>query len=921
MIMKFLWVAACLGILLFAATSYAAVGLSIQQPTNTTYSSSSRPLNYTLSITSPQSTQNYSAIGCSYILNGNPVSLPTCANATLSAATGTNILSVSATFYNGTSTITNGSAVNFTVVFNFSTAPGALAFTLPFQTLATEDTFVSDFPPSGSTSCFNPWGVLANASVLYPTRNWGDNETILTYAYCSGAISPLDVQSMWKFNLSNIPGNNSDYISNLNFIIHDTGSCGVANRTLYFVLDSGSWNESNVTFNTKPPILQLGAAGVYFSPIGGGVSGQNLAFAATDILYDPTFIMSLYNSSAITMAFNKDLTTLCTNHYDSATSKEGNPVFTAYLNGTITNYVTGGISYPRFSIFNPNFYWNFESLSFDTTGSQSSGSSSSFPEAEIVYQTDSGPGTANYLKTIGSVTGAYVGSPDSSLSNTLDTVDCRNRPDYVSNFVTNVNTRVLGKFDIYCFNLSSLHGGKPFYAAMKVTNVVSTGLIYPARIIEFYWAMYGGDYIGFGNFIRTPTSSVISPLQNVTVTWTTTQPTTTGYQFYEVINNVQQPLVQFQDTAFSLTHTMTVPASNVLPDGVFHISFYGTTGAGSTVPSSHEEVFNVSSGTSGQGLQGALLDLINPLNGGSGGLGVSIFDENTFPIGGYVSLDGRPYVTAPRVECPNCTWTVTFGDGTNFTVYKPWVSMAQFTPDLATIGTHTIRITDFGGFRNRTYTFNLPYIPYSLPIHAYPTGCIPYDFHTAQGPCQDQMGRLNFSSYGPPTPTGEFCSYNPTECQLFNYSDGTCSQMARHVSVDTGQTIGGWVHYLCFNSVNSGYYNSTVSGGVIIPGTGGTGQQGGSVIPSLTSPLEQLLGLTTEQILAMLSLIISTAIGIFAGAKTKDGMVAVVVIVVMLLLFTLIQWLPFWVTFVIAIIAAFLVARFARGFFIGGGGH
>jgi hypothetical protein len=896
-------------------------------------------LNYTLSITAPHNATNYTAVGCSYTLNGNVVSFPSCTNVTLSAsaAAAPNILTVSATFYNGTNTTTNTSAVNFTIVFNFIPVSGSVTTTNPFSVTASDDAFVANDCPSG-------WSCASDSIPLNHTYNYGYVDRVFIHGDQSLGISHADmpVQPFWKFPLASIHGNSSKIISDLKFSVQTGGGgCGGSfNATLYFSLNTtwfqGTGNSTNgynasdggMTWDTKPSISVIDGTsnfGTSGFPANSPATYRNLVYSEIDITQDPTFIMAVYSSSNITISGNGQTTTVCGNGNNVYAKSLEFPA-TPIINGTVVDFMTGYVNYPRFGIFNPNLYWNFESGAFDDTGAHSASSSSDFPEAEFIYYTNQiNPTLGNTISTKGSVLAARVlcsGSSCYDASNTLINLDCKNAQNYVSvslgSSLPDFNVNADGSYYTYCFNLSSLHGGRPFYAAMKVISVDSSSLIYPARHISFYWAMYGGDFTGFSVPIRNPSGSPVPALTNITETWTTTQLTTTGYSYYWINSTGGHgPPVNFQDTNFTTTHTFTIPANLVEPGVEFRVSFYGTTQGGSAIGSSYEDIFNTTSGGIA-GLQGDLLDLIDPLNGGSGGLGVSLFDERTVPIGGYVSLDNYPYVTAPRIECPNCSWTVSFSDGTNFIVYKPWVSMAQFTPDLATIGVHTIRVKDFSGARNRTYTFNIPYIPYALPIHVYPTGCVPYDFEFGQAACQFDF-IYNFTGMSP-QPTGEFCQYNPTECQLYNYSTGVCMQFARHTDAN-GQTVGGWVHYVCYNGVNSGYYNSSVSVGVIVPGTGGSGGQAGSVVPALTGPLEQILGMTTEQILAMLSLIISIAVGIFAGAKTKDGMVAVVVIVTMLFLFTIVTWLPFWVAFVLAIIAAFIVARFARGFLSGGGGH
>jgi hypothetical protein len=743
----------------------------------------------------------------------------------------------------------------------------------------------------------------------------------------------LDIRSLYKYDVTPFHGNTSNVISNVGWTAATTGIAGCTAFSLYFVQNSDTWNETNVTWNNKPNFLPWGAAGNLIYNTTNNILLRNPIYATTDVQIDPSFVMSMYNSSNFTMAFISNQYSGCSanvgfSNYHYGNSREGTD--SEILNATVTDFETGSFNYPRFSIFSPNFYWNFEAGAFNDQGTQSTGSSSNFPEAEFIYYTDQiDPTLGNHIVTKPGVTMTKLGCAGTSCTspeNDLINRDCANAVGYISApspipaFLVNTDT---GIYDTFCFNLTALHGGRPFYASLKVTSVDSSSFIYPSRHITAWWAMYGGGFSGFSVPVRDPFGTVVSSYVNITETWTTTQPMTTGYSYYEIDDNgVHGPTTNVQDTNFTTLHSFVIPASKVLPGGVYHVMFYGTTAGGSAIGSSYEDIFNVSAAGGVGGLQGDLYDITNPTNGGLGGLGVALFNERGAPTGGSVSLDGGPFQPTRYLACPNCSWVITFGDGTNYTVYPGYVFVTQFPPDIATVGMHTVRAKDFGGVRNRTYTFTIPFIPYNLPLRVLPSGCVPQDFEFSELTCQSDF-IYNFTGMSP-QPTGEFCSYNPTECQLYNYTDGTCQIYARHVCTGdlcAGQTRGGWVHYVCYNNVNSGYYNSTNGPGSIIPGTGGTGEQQGSVVPALTGPLEQILGMTTEQILAMLSLIISIAVGIFAGAKTKDGMVSVVVIVTMLFLFTIVTWLPFWVAFVLAIIAAFIVARFARGFLTGGGGH
>lgn len=88
--------------------------------------------------------------------------------------------------------------------------------------------------------------------------------------------------------------------------------------------------------------------------------------------------------------------------------------------------------------------------------------------------------------------------------------------------------------------------------------------------------------------------------------------------------------------------------------------------------------------------------------------------------------------------------------------------------------------------------------------------------------------------------------------------------------------------------------------------------QVGNVVKPLSEGLGNLLGIPAAFALALISIIISLVVGIIAGWKIGDGMIAVVVLLTTLLGFTLIGWIPIWFLIILGILAAFLIASFVR---------
>lgn len=92
-------------------------------------------------------------------------------------------------------------------------------------------------------------------------------------------------------------------------------------------------------------------------------------------------------------------------------------------------------------------------------------------------------------------------------------------------------------------------------------------------------------------------------------------------------------------------------------------------------------------------------------------------------------------------------------------------------------------------------------------------------------------------------------------------------------------------------------------------------------LPNLVNPIQQwlseLLGIPYDLVLAFLGVVITIAIGIVVGIKTKDGTITVAVMILLLFVFMIINWIPIWLLIIFVILAGFIVAKWGKQIYTG----
>ena len=870
-------------VLIFSLPAFATFNIAVQSPTNSTYTTTfSNPLNISVNFTFG-GTETVSP-PCNYTLDdGSPVILSNCQNFTRLFEVGLHSLMINANSTLGTA---NSTTRNFTVYSNFT------FFNQSINTIienvyvpAQEDTWVSDGTGCNATVALSgsaPAGTGGNWTGTNSTINHGNDSYLLLDAqnqpYIPCTIN--NIVALWKMNMTNATTNapypsvvQNKIIYNMTFIPPSVGGCSsVINKTLYYCITGSNWNESNVTYNDYNSYCGLTQAGTAskFSAAISTWRAENLVNTGEPsyFLSRPDLIQKFYNDAFVTLATNQNTFngTNCNQllgwssmHY--VASKEAPTPAYANLIFTLVDYISTGNDYPLFSAAFPYFYYDFETGSINANGAQSQiPLSSSFAQADFKWNLN------NILIPQNGATAVIVAIQNDT-TNTLANVACAGQIGYSAAPITGLNSPS-GNYFVICFNLTATHNGRPFFGAIKVTNARTDQIlgIPTGGDFAFYAALYSPAFTGFSQHTKTPASPQAG--QNVTYTWTTSQPLTTGIQYFIQTGGSSNAITLVSNDSLTTFHTFTITGSQVVPESIFTVRVFGVANDSTTFWSPYIDTFTVA-GIGG--ISGNLVDIIEPANGGSGGLGVFLFNELGFPTSGSVSLDGGNFYHTSPVICNNCSFLVQLSDNVNYTVNKPIVYVTQFPPDLSGIGTHTIRAKDDSGYRTRNFTIDITFLPFPQPLRVLPNTCIPYAFHDDQTFCHDEIITLNLSSFPSPQPTGAFCQWNPTECQIFNTTNGQCIQQARHLSsTGSGRTIGGWIFYVCYNNFYDNYYGKDILNGTAL--TGGT-----SPSDQTGDWLSLVFGVDVATAKAVFAMIITLILTILVGIKTKDGLTTAII--------------------------------------------
>jgi hypothetical protein len=917
-------------LVVFSLPVFATFSINIASPANTTFTTTfSNPVALNV---------NYSFAGnesvvtpCFWTLDGgNNTQLTLCQNFSFSFAVGYHNLTIIA---NSTLNHTNSTQRNFTVYSNFTFFNASINNVIPNVIVKiVADTFVEN----GNCPANNLAGSAPDGNITFngfnSTLNHGSERYIIfsSYNYPYGGCQftyPTQVYSLWKVNVTNSTYSTpsiiqqkvieSGYFQGIGSTACGGGQTG--NKTLYWSPAADDWNETNITYSNCGSVCTLDVAGssgreITNSAVWGAENFVNNQ-AATYFFSAPDVVQSIYNSTTGLVTFaldNGDTGTACNQQQGWGTwkytlTKESATPNYAQANFTLVDYISSGNDYPLFSTIFQDFYYDFETGSINSQGAQSANPlSSSFPQADFSWNV----GTNTLTPSNGAT--ALVVAVQNDTTNTLANAACAGYTGYSASPISGLNTPVGSQPQYYviCFNLTATHNGHPFFGAIKVNNAQTNQVlgIVTGGDFNFWAAIYSPAFTSFSIPTRIP--ATVNGGDNVSYFWTSSQPTTTGVQYFITPSGGTTTVITLvSNGSLTLSHAYTITGALLAPQTQVTFKVFGVTNDSTTIWSPYVDSFTVQGQT---GVQNNLTDIIQPINGGSGGLGIFPFNELGYTTSGFVMLDNLGWVHTSLATCDNCTFQILFNDTYSYYLYKPTVNVVQYTPDLATVGTHNVKIRDDSGYRYRDYNFTISYNPYALAIRVLPNTCVPYLFWGTEDFCRNDMVGLNISSY--PNATGQFCQFNPTECQLFNYSTGQCIQQAQHISnTGSGLLIGGWVHYVCFNDANLGYYNQSIVNGT--PLTGGT-----SPSDQLGNAGANFLGITPEAFKATIAMILILIISGLMAWKTKDGLITGLFFEGGMGLFLLMGWLPLWFLIVFGVLAAFMIAKFARHLIAPSGG-
>ena len=530
-------------------------------------------------------------------------------------------------------------------------------------------------------------------------------------------------------------------------------------------------------------------------------------------------------------------------------------------------------------------YYDFES---DT------GRFTNFDEADVSYDLEN-----NVMMPLHGVSAVKVSTSVNS-SNDLDAVACGGAVGYSASSVYNLNYPN-GTYHTVCFNLSSEHTGRGFYGAVKVHNLTQTfsGGNFQSASAYLYYAIYSPYYLTFSDIQVSPT--LIRGGDNVTITWTSSQPATTVLKYYYTdINGVASNIATYSNSSLVSSHSAVIDGSTVTFPNVYYFWVTGVA-ADNSGYSSTTKTFSVNNPASESkyapfaGATSVVLFTYNKK-------GFAIAADCSLEM---VSLDVvhnqtyrgmSPYIPTNyyNIQVAN----VTGGFKTVWAAVYDYDSVMSTNPTLSgSYGNHNVSCTS-DGYTQINTSINIPVS--SPPVF--------YDIYfDAQPKCYAQLFgmstvqecEVNSKTFNLPW----YCQFDTSYCIVKDTNTGICKQ------------YGAYTGYICDTqaAIPSGYpVNGTVGIGTPANGTS-------YIVPALTDPIAALIGLTGAQVLNMIALMITIGVSVFAGIKAKDGLVAIISFVGLLVLFTLIGWLPFWIMVVLMLISAFIGATFARKIFMGSG--
>lgn len=654
------------------------------------------------------------------------------------------------------------------------------------------------------------------------------NSTFLVFDTDGGAAS---LQNFIKINFTQYQTRiiKAAYFRATNIV---NGSCAAGTNNIEF-MNVDNWADQ-ITFAQRPiPSLRKNLS--TYNAIG----NQNQALNSTQFnISIPEFIADLYDDSITSFYIEGISTGGCSVVNTSITvdSIEGSTPETfrfdlvdfqnATVLGTDVTFV----------------FFDFESGTASTTGF--SGADFSYDVVNNIFQP---------LRPA-VVTGSALSL---TAANNLQLLDCASYAPFSFNQFSNLNVPS-GTYDVICFDLSSEHNGHQFYGAIKLIN--NTNVRNGANPeADFHYALYSSELTTISNFTFSPDPPQGS--RNLTVSWTSSQPTTSilRFRFRTLPNGLFTAYSTiFGDQNFTTSHSVIINKQFMLYPAAYEMFAQGTT-SGNVTFNGATQTFSTSA------FQEEISDIKTGIN-------ILVTDESNVPIRAFVSIDGLAPVQTHQVNVNTSQFGFVevasfqgFGTGAhNFSVTKEGRGSQNFS--IAVVSEPVFRtvklLPEFACIKVGTFSTN--------------TSCVQ---NGASGSIQHDFPALNVTSF--------YCQFDSSLCFTFD-ANGTCVQ----------HPLGGWNQFACLDGFHPAGF--AINGTVTI-GQGPTDQV---ALGNIVDAVAGTFGISGQSLLAFLAITVSITVGFLGGIYTKNPQAVVIGFVGMLLAFTIVQWLEWWMLGILALIAA-----------------
>lgn len=506
----------------------------------------------------------------------------------------------------------------------------------------------------------------------------------------------------------------------------------------------------------------------------------------------------------------------------------------------------------------------------------------------------------------------HVGQEASSIVETNPWEWCDNPSYSMSNVFVNPDP-VNGFDDLFCFNLTSQHGGdKYFYGLIAVSN--TTG-----NRFDFRAFIFGTNLTFFNDVQLSPINPTIQ--DNLTISVNFSYAMKGRLMWQKILGGVPQTPEMDDDAAFQTYHSFIIPSSgySVNTTIIWWIEGYDdSTGQRFVMqqPTTTSTFLNVTP------IYPGVPTVITPYDDVRNRIGAGanfIVDTAPCPL----CVPPQLHLSIPAwcsIEIFNLTYNTSYMSPERNTHYYDITPINSTSPSSANVATWTLAEINGTGMHNvtcrPTITNEFLFQPnatrvnvsgdpyYSLVFLPNIPSCDALVIFQNRTRCEVEM--LNVTGYeawycrerGPPSYPASYCGY--------------------------------WEGFGCPNAslVPSGYAvnGSTLNVNCIVPPAGNFTQPPANfTVPpflsnntALTSAIFNIFGMSPYVFLNFISLIISVALGIVVAIKSKSGLATGITFIGGVFVFAVVGWLPIWVLIILGVLTAFLVSRFARETIFGG---